>query len=372
MKIGILTFHSQLNYGGVLQCWALQTVLERMGHEVVVIDREFEHQIRSIKGIFKDWSVKEFIKFLVKLVALRPDALRVFRYARTVSFVRKHLHLTPYSFKSWDAAPKELGVDCIVVGSDQVWNGTWNDLGVYTLDGAPPTIPAIGYAISLGMTQLPENKVETYRKAADRFSTVTVREKEARELLAPMGIVAKHVADPVVLMDWTQRRNEQNMGLVCYFIGKEFAETNVAQTLLDFHRKSGVQVNVFFQNYPKKWPLFSGIKAHYAAGPNEFLNALASARYIISDSFHALMFACKFGKNVRIIRPPSQGLRQQMFSRIDEFVNKYGDNSCVAGSVNDALVSLDSGMESHFAMERINQFACESRAVLVSALEKTI
>ena len=28
MKIGILTFHSQLNYGGVLQCWALQTALE--------------------------------------------------------------------------------------------------------------------------------------------------------------------------------------------------------------------------------------------------------------------------------------------------------------------------------------------------------
>ena len=28
MKIGILTFHSQLNYGRVLQCWALQTGLE--------------------------------------------------------------------------------------------------------------------------------------------------------------------------------------------------------------------------------------------------------------------------------------------------------------------------------------------------------
>ena len=37
MKLGILTFHSQLNYGGVLQCWALQTALEKLGHEVVPI-----------------------------------------------------------------------------------------------------------------------------------------------------------------------------------------------------------------------------------------------------------------------------------------------------------------------------------------------
>ena len=37
MKIGILTFHSQLNYGGVLQCWALKKALEDMGHETVVV-----------------------------------------------------------------------------------------------------------------------------------------------------------------------------------------------------------------------------------------------------------------------------------------------------------------------------------------------
>ena len=38
MRIGILTFHSQLNYGGVLQCWALKKALEDMGHEAVVLD----------------------------------------------------------------------------------------------------------------------------------------------------------------------------------------------------------------------------------------------------------------------------------------------------------------------------------------------
>ena len=36
MKIGILTLPLHTNYGGILQAWALQTVLQRMGHDVEV------------------------------------------------------------------------------------------------------------------------------------------------------------------------------------------------------------------------------------------------------------------------------------------------------------------------------------------------
>ena len=38
MKIGILTLPLHTNYGGLLQAYALQTVLEKMGHEAVVLD----------------------------------------------------------------------------------------------------------------------------------------------------------------------------------------------------------------------------------------------------------------------------------------------------------------------------------------------
>ena len=38
MKVGILTFHRAHNYGAVLQCYALQETLKRMGHDVQVID----------------------------------------------------------------------------------------------------------------------------------------------------------------------------------------------------------------------------------------------------------------------------------------------------------------------------------------------
>ena len=42
MRIGILTLPLNANYGGLLQAYALQTVLERMGNEVVVFNRPLE------------------------------------------------------------------------------------------------------------------------------------------------------------------------------------------------------------------------------------------------------------------------------------------------------------------------------------------
>ena len=39
MKIAILTLSLDTNYGGILQCYALQTVLRSMGYEVQVLTR---------------------------------------------------------------------------------------------------------------------------------------------------------------------------------------------------------------------------------------------------------------------------------------------------------------------------------------------
>lgn len=38
MKVGIITYHRAHNYGAVLQCYALQEVLKRMGHDTQIID----------------------------------------------------------------------------------------------------------------------------------------------------------------------------------------------------------------------------------------------------------------------------------------------------------------------------------------------
>ena len=367
MKIGILTFHSQLNYGGVLQCWALQTALENMGYEVLVIDREFEHQIRSVKAIFRGWTVKQWIKFLAKLLLRRPEALRIVRYYRTVMFVKRNLHLTSYSFKAWKDAPKDLGVDLIVVGSDQVWNGIWNNLGVYLLQGAPD-VPAIGYAVSLGMIELPTDCIAMYKKAADRFISVSVREKEAAILLSQVGIKAKTVADPVLLVDWSLKYEVSDKAdLVCYFIGNEILDVDTVQSLDSFAVRNHMPIHIFLQNFSAKTYHTAHVKIHYTAGPAEFCKTLAAARYIISDSFHALMFAYIFGKEIRILKPSTAG-RKIMFARLREFVDKYVLGECIVASVCDALKSIELGTSMAFDNEKMRKIVVDSKTCLMDQL----
>lgn len=49
MKIGIVTLPIQSNYGGILQAYAMQTILERLGHQVNVIG------ITAKVGIYTSW-----------------------------------------------------------------------------------------------------------------------------------------------------------------------------------------------------------------------------------------------------------------------------------------------------------------------------
>ena len=53
MKILILTLPIHGNYGGVLQAYALQTVLKRMGHEVVTIRKKHKEDKILLKGLRK-------------------------------------------------------------------------------------------------------------------------------------------------------------------------------------------------------------------------------------------------------------------------------------------------------------------------------
>ena len=63
MKIGILTLPLHVNYGGILQAYALQTVLERMGHNVLVLDTDKKLDIpKSLLTYVKRMAMRLFRK----------------------------------------------------------------------------------------------------------------------------------------------------------------------------------------------------------------------------------------------------------------------------------------------------------------------
>lgn len=406
MKIGLLTLHSQLNYGGVLQCWALQTALESMGHEVVVIDRWLTPDNRHLDHGYNRRGRKWWLRFWLRSLIGLGDMRFWLRVLRTKKFIRKRLHLTPYHFHRWRDAPRDLGVDIIVVGSDQVWySSDSRDPRPYLLDGAPD-VPAIAYAASFGMTSLPPilhsadsdmDAEAIYRDGFDRFKSISCREKEGVAICAMLGFQSAHVVDPTLLIGegiWrriasTSRQSHRHSKkeVVCYFLSEKLSD--VLPVLDDYSRRTKTTIRVFVNQEEKdglpllptpttfgkakRWAVglakrhFRQIMVCDHAGPSEFLGAIANADAIVSDSFHALMFSIIFGRNVRILRPSSQA-RMGMFSRISEFAG-HCDGPLIANGIGEALSSIESGKTITVDTEWLQQRRDQSLTFLQEALE---
>lgn len=122
MKIGILTLPLNLNYGGILQAFALQDVLRSMGHEVYVFDNDF---VPIYKRPFYKQIVVYILRFVKKIVKhdiiIQREKLFEKEYPilrkNLVIFIDKYIHLK--KIKTIDSI--ELNnFDVLIVGSDQI------------------------------------------------------------------------------------------------------------------------------------------------------------------------------------------------------------------------------------------------------------
>ena len=140
MRIGILTLHDSVNYGALAQAYALRYTISAMGHDAFVMDRRRDSAGRALRTPprFRE-RCRAFGLF--KIDACNCERESSVRVERSLKFLQERVRLTPYSFREWGDAPGDLGLDALVVGSDQVWNANSLDPSVYLLQGAPEGLP---------------------------------------------------------------------------------------------------------------------------------------------------------------------------------------------------------------------------------------
>lgn len=379
MKIGILTFHSQLNYGGVLQAYALQTLLEHMGHTVIVFDRWLTLNNQVLLGPFV--SFFSFLKWVGRLLLGKATFGGGCRHIKTYRFIHKNLHLSPFHFYQWQEISEfDLGVDVIVVGSDQVWNATYNDLEVYLLAHAPIGVPAIAYACSFGMQSIPERLIEGYRQGFKRFEKIGVRELEGKKLVNACGQDATHVLDPTLLLersDWEALVHpiKLKQPLLVYYLVSENIDIDENLILLErFAHTHKVDVavlvggdfqlsyrgmsfkNILSGQWRRMKRLFSSVKIVSSADPSDFVSYFSSASWIISDSFHALIFSLIFEKPIVSIIPTSE-YRLKMFSRIREIARNLNipETKIFAKSMGNALNLIKTNFDFGYNRQKLER-----------------
>jgi hypothetical protein len=344
-RIGILTLLNQLNYGGVLQAYALQRVLLSRGYAAELVDYWLAPRNALLNGHFFDPGrstlkrASRIAGYLFKrgIFYVWSDYVR---RRQTRRFIRDHITLSPRPYPSAQALAEINGYDCLVVGSDQVWNYAWHGRpNPFLLGPLDAATRRISYAASFGFRDLPEDYLKEYRECLEKFAHISVREKEGAALVRQWtGREAQWVLDPTLLLpeaEWRKllaERPTDRPFVFCYWLGDLRACLMMLSTLPRPNREKVLLYMSLQQLYGRRklsdWLLrmrlllMPHVRLCCGAGPREYLSGIAYASAVVSDSFHSLMFSCIFRKPVKIVIN-SSAQRAGMSARMRDFAARY-------------------------------------------------
>ena len=329
MRIGILTLPLHTNYGGILQAYALQTVLERMGHEVHVIEKKRRPLSISIqkmpfcygKRIVKNIIGRKCPIFYEQKYNREQPIIR----QNTDKFIKKYIHIAEYDDFS---DIKESEYDAIVVGSDQVWRPKYFGLNqienAYLKFAEGWNIKRIAYSASFGTDEweyTPKQTEECGRQLR-MFDVVSVREDSAVNLCKKhFGVEAQHVLDPTMLLDredyiklFTEANTPKSKGnLLCYILDETEEKKALIKRVAD--EKELIPFNVKSQSDDINSPVSDRIQPPL----EQWLRGFYDAEFVVTDSFHACVFSILFNKPFLVYGNASRGM-----SRFISLLNMFG------------------------------------------------
>ncbi len=291
MKIAILTFHRAYNCGAMLQAWALQTVLERKGHDVIFPDCNDVGEWGKLKldepgGIIRCWG--RYIK-----TNLRFRGLPILRQIAFRKFLNRYLKHKKFNKDEWDS------LDLVVVGSDQLWNE--NSAGkknapIFIGKGLPVSIPMVGYGISAGDKIMDKKNIDRlFNVGKTRFNKLSWREGSLRDTL---GLTGPVVCDPTLLLtkkdyhdiEYTLRLVDEPY-LFVYAVSDSDEIVSTAYKVAKVMKLKCIVADVYREDFLRK-----GKPNIWALSPDRFLTYIRDADAVIVSSFHGCVFSVLYGK----------------------------------------------------------------------------
>lgn len=321
MKIGILNLPLDNNYGGNLQRYALITTLREMGYEAEHIQLKFDYRL-------KDWKkpyvyTKRFIKkyILFKEGKFFLERLWLSKYQESLEailpFYDKYVpHTRPvYTRQELKALVNEY--DAFIVGSDQVWRKmiARKYLSTLFLDFLPEGKPRLAYSVSFGSerNELSKKEIAQLTPLYKKFSAVSVREFAGLDL-----IKAYHWYNPeaIQLLDPT------------FLIPKSRYEALISEVGISLHKKQEIFCYILDMNDEKKKKIEEismdkGLSVSYvnltqSNSIEYWLASFCNAQYIVTDSFHGMVFSIIFNKPFYVFGNEFRGN-----SRFDSLCQKF-------------------------------------------------
>lgn len=330
MRIGVITFFDNGNYGSELQALAMQGFCESRGHEVTFLRiypgnkyiRFINRVVNKIIVWYKCKTDKEFLKVHEDLRS------NVGRQANISPELRNHIqasvtrlihsgHISAFRMRHFPP------YDCYICGSDQVWSALIQPVWTYNFLKGVPADRKIAYAPSVGVNDIPEYYLRTIAPLVKDFKYLSVREHNVADVFEKrFGVKPLVAIDPTILVGrdyWINLLQKENIKkenspyVFCYFLGEISDEQVVFLNRFADGRKI---IILPYEKHAEK--LRNG--QYVLADHLEFVNYIRYADYVFTDSFHATVFSILFHRDFAVFQRSHVGVTKQT-SRIESLLS---------------------------------------------------
>jgi len=278
VKIGVVTVYKAENCGSFLQAWAMQTVLQEMGHEVYFIPyrdlfrrkimKPFQLLLHCVKGKFS------IAKYLVERGRLFQISQKKLKVCRDMS-----------------------QMDICVFGSDTIWNF---EVGIFKCKtsfflGVGMNCPKIAYAVSASSTTKKTfYSVDGIEDAIQDFSAIGVRDAHTQDILSACEACGSLtlVLDPTLLLDQERYLGNSKLELpkrfvFVYYFGK--MSEDLYSQLKNFCSENELEI-VRMGAPDQKFPI------NVTNAPEDFISCFRQAEFVLTNTYHGCIFSILFHK----------------------------------------------------------------------------
>lgn len=294
-RILLTTVFSAFNYGSCLQAFAGKQIIRKVGYECDLV------KLKSlVKG--RDVRFRKLMTILFRLLFLnKNNALKTYgkSYKKALvdgterkffAFTDEYLKPVEVSWRRLKSIAKEA-VACFS-GSDQIWNSSTLYVDpLYYLRFAPKQ-KRVALSPSFGRNFIADYNKNKMKKWINDYPYLSVREDSGVKLIKELtGLEAQHLLDPTLIINSEEWRKNLHIEektknyILAYFLDEPSSHAKKALKALK------EQLNYKVIALPYKFEDMDYCDEAVAAGPKEFVELVANAKVVCTDSFHGTVFA---------------------------------------------------------------------------------
>lgn len=302
-RAGIVTLFGEYNFGNRLQNYAVQQILKKHGLDVETI---------KYIGLEDD----------VPVVKNERDENRLAKFKEFNEYIK---FANEIMYKEYEA-PKIFceDYDYIVMGSDQIWNFTFDKIfSDKALGSFVPEDKRVSFSASFGVNYAPKKDSDLYticKNNLQNMKAISVREFAGRDIVKELT----GRDDITVLIDPTMMLEDREWELVMKKPEKLKADRFILKSFLgNVSDKTWSELRRIAQeNDCEIIDISNKNSPYYDMGPAEFLYLEKNAFLVATDSFHACVFSILFSTPFVVFKRQDNEL-ESMYSRIETLLEKF-------------------------------------------------